>query len=872
MASARFNVFGGSSSTSTSTSTNAAIDTGIASTIVGDIISERSNTALLSKAENYYPTIQFPEKSSILGNSNGGKRKRKRARNRTEAPTAEPKQYKQQHHQNENENQWYEIYFPSWHNSIDESSRNGVTSVISRSSYSSAASNSAYNKYTAVQDSDYFNIPLHMTITVTSYSIFLLFSVTIFILYLLLPKGLRQYMFNSYPKRYTRSSADREIQVLGRYGQNSPTIIIKKTWSAGMSITNSRSGITSRSRASGSVTASGASGLETISGTGSGSGYSYGYDASVVASSVSTGGYISSDASSIRHRARQGMMRANTNGRNGNGNVRGGSFKDRDHDLLLSLGQAQAGVYGDDDNNVNFHSYGRGHGDSNGGNNSMDRNMIAMGMEQRVDSGVRSGRRGAKSIGSGSSSEATGSHSHSQQSASTNGTWATWAPVQPHHMLFNGKPVNPGTRSDVMSEFKISSDGDAGEETIDFLSPDHNHHVPSSSSKSATSSSLPSPSLIEIESLASYSHASPSPSKVQTNSIISGGFASDSDTNGSSHGPQQQQAQHQYFDNDHTTTVIHEPSPIHPNAPYNQHRVPSQMVLSSTLTSLREPGIRLHAHGTQCDPRRIWIQLNPHTEVIEWKTEQIVNRSEGDGSEPKFSLGPVHIIKLRDVVFVDVGKTTAALQLLQEKKGVSDGSGSGGANSSSERKNANTCITNEMCLSILTRNGSLDLNAANKLERDALVSCFCLILDTIHMDKVASVAKNHSSHGINNSNIGGDMAPLEHDLKCWRDLHSSESSVMSRSTVTTSTTTRQGRDRDRSMSYAASSSTGTGIGSLPPPSSMGFNNNEFAKNCNVDYGENSQKLHQQLQQGEDIRRSPISDYAESDVFFGIEDI
>lgn len=241
------------------------------------------------------------------------------------------------------------------------------------------------------------------------------------------------------------------------------------------------------------------------------------------------------------------------------------------------------------------------------------------------------------------------------------------------------------------------------EETVDFLTPEIRRNDTIS-----RSFSLPPPSLAELESLASFSNASPSPE----------------------HG-------------------ITDPSPVHPNQ-YANHRVPSHMVLSSTLTSLREPGVRLSAHGTQCEPRRIWIQLDVHKELLEWRTEnrtmpkqtpnsEALSQSESNPNdlEISYTLGPKHTIPLKDILYVDVGKTTAALQMLSEDN-----------------------IRSDMCFSILTKNGSLDLNAGNRLERDALISCMCLILDTVYADE---------------SNP---------DAKSWRDLHISDGSVTSRSTGT----------------------------------------------------------------------------------------
>ena len=104
------------------------------------------------------------------------------------------------------------------------------------------------------------------------------------------------------------------------------------------------------------------------------------------------------------------------------------------------------------------------------------------------------------------------------------------------------------------------------------------------------------------------------------------------------------------------------------------------------------------------------------------------------GEKTSVVLGSKHTISLKDVIYVDVGKTTAALQLLSEEE-----------------------VSGDLCFSILTKNGSLDLNAGNKLERDALISCFCLILDTIYLDNPEG--------------------------SCWRDLYTADSSVASESTT-----------------------------------------------------------------------------------------
>ena len=160
---------------------------------------------------------------------------------------------------------------------------------------------------------------------------------------------------------------------------------------------------------------------------------------------------------------------------------------------------------------------------------------------------------------------------------------------------------------------------------------------------------------------------------------------------------------------DMTSAQEVEPSPIHPDLTCG-HTVPSHMVLSSTLLSFRDPGIRLFAHGTQCEPRRIWIRLDVAHERLSWRTENVApsntNRLSDSHPGDLVTLGQVHFIPLIQILFIDVGKTTAALHQLDSH--------------------------DDLCFSILTDGGSLDLQASNKVERDAFVSCMCLILDTVY--------------------------------------------------------------------------------------------------------------------------------------------
>ncbi len=394
-------------------------------------------------SESSVQVVQFPKTSRKDASEFFLGRKRARSPSPTSAPTSVSHYH-------------YFIRFPDW--------KDGSGSyVTTNSSTSSSSSSSSYMSSSP-------ELGQRQPTIVTEYSVFLLSSVMLFVLYLLLPKGLRQYMFNAYPKRYARSREDREIQVLGR---KSPRVVIRKSMSA------------STGTIGGSIPR----------------------------------GYSSSETGSRSRGSSSGLSNMHRVDRI----ARSGHFNPTDNDLLLANSDATMG--------------------------------------SRVDSGITSARLALNAAGS---SEAT-SVSASQSSGVT---WTTWGPVPP--TTFNGKYY--GDNDDgVMSTFKIDGDQEYGEETIDFFTPDSKIQAGPKVSGSESRAGLPSPSLVDIESLACFSQVTPTPSK------INGVFITD-------------------------------PSPVHPNS-FNGHRVPSQMVLSSTLTSLREPGIRLHAHGTQCDPRRIWVMV-----------------------------------------------------------------------------------------------------------------------------------------------------------------------------------------------------------------------------------------------------------------------
>ena len=231
-----------------------------------------------------------------------------------------------------------------------------------------------------------------------------------------------------------------------------------------------------------------------------------------------------------------------------------------------------------------------------------------------------------------------------------------------------------------------------------------------------------------------------------------------------------------------------DPSPIHPdshitnntdgptsNNNNEQHVPPSEQVVSSALSTLRSSrGLRLRAHGTSCASRKIRLRLDTTImgkERLIWRTETttstisdyepnnhnenvnnndnydddiekmstVTTGSSGTLESKKLVLGTPHPIPLNDILYVDVGKKTAAL---------GSGNGVGFTNAISTTTSINNNdddnvmkIPSKRCFSILTVNGSLDLDCSTKLERDAIVSCLCIVLDSVGNAKVIEEQK-----------------------------------------------------------------------------------------------------------------------------------
>jgi len=141
-----------------------------------------------------------------------------------------------------------------------------------------------------------------------------------------------------------------------------------------------------------------------------------------------------------------------------------------------------------------------------------------------------------------------------------------------------------------------------------------------------------------------------------------------------------------------------------------------EIVISAAMQQLRDPGVLIVAHGSRGKPKTVRLQLTES--AITWRTE---TRKKGS-KDPKPKIGKLHQVPLSHIMYVDVGKQTTALRRVE-----------------------NASVNENLCFSLLTKEGSLDLEANSPRERDALVSCFSLVLDEVHAQNWRDIYRGPSS-------------------------------------------------------------------------------------------------------------------------------
>eukprot|EP00980_Cylindrotheca_fusiformis_P019381 scaffold6661_cov109-Cylindrotheca_fusiformis.AAC.1 len=157
-----------------------------------------------------------------------------------------------------------------------------------------------------------------------------------------------------------------------------------------------------------------------------------------------------------------------------------------------------------------------------------------------------------------------------------------------------------------------------------------------------------------------------------------------------------------YRDNPLRNRRKHPSSPNHPAI----RSTPSKSINNETMKLLNHGGIRMMAHGVHCEPRRVWISIDDRS--IMWQSEFQKTVPDRDGNPSTLAVrGSLHRIDWDSIEYIDVGKRTDALKQA-------------------------TQVADHLCFSLLTPDGSLDLQTNSQLERDTLVSCLGMKLDEIH--------------------------------------------------------------------------------------------------------------------------------------------
>ena len=147
---------------------------------------------------------------------------------------------------------------------------------------------------------------------------------------------------------------------------------------------------------------------------------------------------------------------------------------------------------------------------------------------------------------------------------------------------------------------------------------------------------------------------------------------------------------------------------------YNQQDI----VVSAAMQQLRDPGVLIVAHGSRGKPKTVRLILTET--AITWRTE-MRKKSVASGTK-ELKLGKLHQVPLSHIMYVDIGKQTTALRRVE-----------------------NAAVGESLCFSLLTKEGSLDLEANSPRERDALVQCFSLVLDEVHAQNWRDIYRGPSS-------------------------------------------------------------------------------------------------------------------------------
>lgn len=156
------------------------------------------------------------------------------------------------------------------------------------------------------------------------------------------------------------------------------------------------------------------------------------------------------------------------------------------------------------------------------------------------------------------------------------------------------------------------------------------------------------------------------------------------------------------------------------------------IVVSAAMQQLRDPGVLIVAHGSRGKPKTVRLVLTEN--AITWRTEM---RKKSVSGNKELKLGKLHQVPLSHIMYVDIGKQTTALRRVE-----------------------NAAVSEALCFSLLTKEGSLDLEANSPRERDALVQCFSLVLDEVHAQNWRDIYRGPSSDmpsSFDEGDVGGAL-------------------------------------------------------------------------------------------------------------------
>jgi hypothetical protein len=135
--------------------------------------------------------------------------------------------------------------------------------------------------------------------------------------------------------------------------------------------------------------------------------------------------------------------------------------------------------------------------------------------------------------------------------------------------------------------------------------------------------------------------------------------------------------------------------------------------LKNSLT--QPPGIKMIAHGTKCNPRPVYITLHFYDEsdnnvpsleyqnCLTWRAE--LRKANNSSITDSWKLGNLRKVSFEDILGIHRGKVTTALRRMQTAN----------------------LVSADLCLSLLTKSGTLDLQCCNADNMSAVDIRECFI-------------------------------------------------------------------------------------------------------------------------------------------------